>query len=59
MEGKMEGRVMERRGRRRKHLLDDLREKGRDWKFKGETLDGTVWKTGFGRGYILVVRQTT
>jgi len=55
----MEGRVMERRGRRRKHLLDDLREKGRDWKFKGETLDGTVWKTGFGRGYILVVRQTT
>jgi len=26
---------------------------------KEETLDRTVWRTGFGRVYVLVIRQTT
>jgi hypothetical protein len=47
-----------RRGRRRKQLLDDLKEKRRYWKLKEEALDHTVWRTGFGRGYGPVVRQT-
>jgi hypothetical protein len=50
IEGKLEGRIemMGRRGRRRKQLLDDLKEKGRYWKLKEEALDRTVenslWK---------------
>jgi hypothetical protein len=44
-----------RRGRRRKQLLYDLKEKRRYWKLKEEALDGTR----FGRGYGPVVRQTT
>jgi hypothetical protein len=41
IEGKIEGRieVMGRRGRRRKQLLDDLKEKRGYWKFKEEALD--------------------
>jgi hypothetical protein len=48
-----------RRGRRRKQLLDDIKEKRRYWKLKEEALDRTVWRTCFGRGYGPVVRQTT
>jgi hypothetical protein len=61
IEGKIEGRIemTGRRGRRRKRLLDDLKEKGRYWKLKEEALDRTVWRTRFGRGYGPVVRQTT
>jgi hypothetical protein len=61
IEGKLEGRIeMTRRwGRRRKHLLDDLKEKRRYWKLKEEALDRTLWRTRFGRGYGSVVRQTT
>jgi hypothetical protein len=58
IEGKLEER-MGRRGRRRKQLLDDLKEKRRYWKFKEEALDRTLWRTRFGRGYGPVVRQTT
>jgi hypothetical protein len=60
-EGKLEGRVemTGRRGRRRKHLLDDLRTKRTYWKLKEEALDRTLWRTRFGRGYGPVVRQTT
>jgi hypothetical protein len=47
-----------RRGRRRKQLLDDLKEKRRYWKFKEEALDRSLWRTHFGRGYGPVVRQT-
>jgi hypothetical protein len=47
------------RGRRRKQLLDDLKEKRRYRKFKEEVLDRTLWRTRFGRGYGPVVRQTT
>jgi hypothetical protein len=46
-----------RRGRRRKQLLVDLKEKRRYWKFKEEALDRTRWRTRFGRGYGPVLRQ--
>jgi hypothetical protein len=61
IEGKLEERIETtgRRGRRRKQLLDDLKEKKRYWKLKEEALDRTVWRTRFGRGYGPVVRQTT
>jgi hypothetical protein len=61
IEGKLEGRieVTERRGRRRKQLLDDLKEKIRYWKLKEEALGRTQWRPRFGRGYGPVVRQTT
>jgi hypothetical protein len=61
VEEKLEGRIemTGRRGRRRKQLLDDLKEKRRYWKLKEEALDRTQWKTRFGRGYGPVVRQTT
>jgi hypothetical protein len=61
IEGKLEERIERtgRRGRRRKHLLDDLKEKRRYWKLKEEALDRTVWRTRFGRDYGPVVRQTT
>jgi hypothetical protein len=47
--------VTEKRGKRRKHLLDDLKEKTGYWKSKEEALDRTVWRTRFGRGYGPVV----
>jgi hypothetical protein len=45
--GKLEGRIemSGRRGRRRKQLLDDLKEKRRYRKLKEEALDCTVWRT--------------
>jgi hypothetical protein len=60
IEGKIEGRIeiTGRRGRRRKQLLDDLKEKRRYWKFKEEVLSRTLWRIRFGRGYGPVVRQT-
>jgi hypothetical protein len=60
-EGKLEEMIemTGRRGRRRKQLLDDLKEKRRYWKLKDEALDRTLWRTRFGRGYGPVVRQTT
>jgi hypothetical protein len=61
IEGKVEGRLelTGRRGRRRKQLLYDLKEKRIYWKLKEEALDRTQWRTRFGRGYRPVVRQTT
>jgi hypothetical protein len=61
IEGKLEARIemTGRRGRRRKQLLDNLKEKKRYWKLKEEALDRTLWRTRFGRGYGPVVRQTT
>ena len=47
MEGRIE--VTERRGRRRKQILYDLKEKRVYSKLKEEALDRTVWRTGFGR----------
>jgi hypothetical protein len=61
IEEKLEGRIERtgRRGRRRKQLQDDLREKRKHWKLKEEALDRTVWRTSFGRCCRPVVRQTT
>jgi len=60
IEGKVEGRmeVTERLGRRRMQILSDVKEKRGYWKLKEEALDRTVWRTGFGRGYEIGVRQS-
>ena len=47
-----------RRGRRRRKLLDDLKERRGYCHLKEEAVDRTVWRAGFGRGFGLVVRQT-
>jgi hypothetical protein len=59
--GKIEGmiEVTGRRGRRRKELLYDLKEKRGYWKLKKEALDRTVWRSRFGRGCGPDVRQET
>jgi len=48
-----------RRGRRRKKLLDDFEERRGHSLLKKEALDRTMWRARFGRGFGLVVRQTT
>jgi hypothetical protein len=60
IEGKVEERikVTGRRGKRRKQLLDGLKETIDYWKLKEEALDCTLWRTRLGRGYGTVVRQT-
>jgi uncharacterized protein YfeS len=55
VEGKTIGR--RRRGRRRKQLLDDLKEARRYWKLKEEAQDRTLWRIR--RRYGPVTRQTT
>jgi hypothetical protein len=51
--------VTGRRGRRRNQLRDDLNEKRRYCKLKEDALDRTVCRTGFGRGYEPIARQST
>jgi hypothetical protein len=60
IEGKIEGgiEVAERQGRRRKQVLDDLKETRGYWELKEEALDRTLWRTRFERGYGPVLRQT-
>ena len=61
IEGKIKGgiEVTGRRGRRRRKLLDDLKE-GRGYShLKEEALDRTMWRARFGRVFGPVVRQTT
>ena len=50
--------VTRRRGRRRKKLLDDLKERRGYSHLKEETLDRTMWRVRSGRGFGPVVRQT-
>jgi len=50
--------VTGRRGRRRRKLLDDLKERRRYSHLKEEALDRIVWRARFGRGFGPVVRQT-
>ena len=50
--------VKGRGGRRRKKLLDDLKEKRGYCKLKEEAIDRTLWRTRFGRSCGSVVRQT-
>ena len=58
IEGKIQGRikVMERRGKIRKQVLDDLRELRGYLKLRQEALDRTLWRTSFERDYGPVVR---
>jgi hypothetical protein len=49
---------MERKGRRHKQLLDDLKEMREYCKLKDEALDHTVSRIHFGRGSGPVARQT-
>jgi hypothetical protein len=60
-EGKIKGgkEVTGRRGRRRKKLLDNLKERRGYCHLKEEALDRTKWRARFGRGFEPVVRQTT
>jgi hypothetical protein len=57
-EGKIKGgiEVTGRRGRRRKNLLDDLKERRGYSHYKEEALDLTEWRAGFGRGFGPVVK---
>ena len=48
-----------RRGRRRKKLLDDLKDRRGYCELKEEALDRTVWRNRFARGFGPVVWQIT
>ena len=50
--------VTGRQGRRRRKLLDDLKERRGYSHLKEEALNRTMWRAGFGRGFGPVVRQT-
>jgi hypothetical protein len=60
IEGKIRGgiEVTGRRGRRRRELLDDLKERRGYSHLKEEALDRTVWRARFGRDFGPVVIQT-
>jgi hypothetical protein len=45
------------RGRRRKKLLDDLKDRRGYGQLKEEALDRTVWRNRFGRGFGRFVKQ--
>jgi hypothetical protein len=48
--------VTGRQGRRRRKLLDDLKERRGYSHLKEEPLDRTMWRAAFGRGFGPVVR---
>jgi hypothetical protein len=56
---KEEMEVTRRRGRRRKKLLDDLKDRRGYSHLKEEALDRTTWRKRFRRGFGPVVRQNT
>jgi hypothetical protein len=60
IEGKIKGwiEVTGRRGRRRRKLLNELKEKRGYSHLKEEALVYTIWRVHFGRGFGPVVRQT-
>jgi hypothetical protein len=60
-EGKIQGgiEVTGRQWRKRRKLLDDLKERRGYSHLKEEALDRTMWRARFGRGFGPVVRQTT
>jgi len=60
IEGKMKRgiEVTGRRGRRRRKLLDDLKERRGYCHLKEEALDRAMRRAGFGRGFGPVVEQT-
>ena len=61
IEGKIKGEmeVTRRRGRRRKKLLDDLKDRRGYSHLRDEALDRTMWRNRFGGGFGPVVRQNT
>jgi hypothetical protein len=61
IEGKIQGgiEVTGRQGRRRRKVLDDLKERRGYSHLKEEALDRTMWRALFGKGFGPVVRQTT
>jgi hypothetical protein len=60
IEGKIQGgiEVTGRLGRRRRKLLYDLKERKGYPHLKEESLDHTMWRARFGKGFGPVVRQT-
>jgi hypothetical protein len=50
--------VTGKRGKRRRKLMDNLKEGTGFSHLKEEALDRTMWRTRFGRGFGPVVRQT-
>ena len=61
IEGKIKGEmeVTRKRGRRRKKLLDDLKDRRGYSHLKEEALHRTMWRNRFGGGFGPVVRQNT
>jgi hypothetical protein len=61
IEGKVQGgiEVTGRQGRRRRKLLDDLKERRGYSHLKEKALDRNMWRARFGRDFGPVVRQTT
>jgi hypothetical protein len=61
IEGKIKGEmeVTRRRGRRRRKLLDDLKDKRGYSHLKEEALDPTICRNRFGGGFETLVRQNT
>jgi hypothetical protein len=55
---KTEAYMWGRRGRRRRKLLDDLKERKGYSHLKEEALDRTMWRARFGRSFGPVVRLT-
>jgi len=57
IEGKIKGgiEVTGRKGRKRRKLLDDLKERRGYCHLKAEALDRTMWRARFGRGFGTVV----
>ena len=60
IEGKIKGEmdVTRRRGRRRKKLLDDLKDRRGYCHLKEEAVDRNMWRDRFGIGFEAFVRQT-
>ena len=60
IEGKIKGGidVTVRRGRRRRKLLDDLKERREYSHLKEEALDRPLWRARFGRGLGPVILKT-
>jgi len=61
VEGKIKGQieVTRRQGRRRKKLLDGLKDKREYCQLKEDTLDRTMWRNRFARGVGPVIWQIT
>jgi hypothetical protein len=59
-EGKIKGGIelTGSRGRRRRQLLDDLKQRRGYSHLKEEALDHTMWRAQSGRGFVPVARQT-